>query len=119
MEVLQIANQMEKKISQLEFARQKLKEYAEERAKTIVAYDKAMAITMAKLQAGKEMAIDDTVIKCTTATNLKDYSKGLCEKEQAAMLIAEAMYKNCITQIEAIKAELNGLQSIYRHLDAT
>ena len=119
MEVLEVARQIEKKINQSEDARKKLKEYSVKYAETIVAFDKAMAITMAKLQAGRELPLDGTIIKCTTATNLKDYAKPLCEQQQADMLIADAMYKNCVTQIKAILAELNSLQSIYRHLDST
>ena len=35
------------------------------------------------------------------------------------MEIAESGYKACVSNLEAMKAQLNAYQSIYRHLDIT
>jgi len=121
MELLQVAMQIEKKVALLEKARDRLKEYAENKARTTAIYEKQIAITMTLLKNGRSFEMDDdgmkVELKTSTASNAKDIAKGVCHQYSLDMLLAEALYKNCVVQIECIKAELNGYQSIFRHLD--
>ena len=116
---LEVAKEIEAKIHRLEDARKKLKTYAEDKAKTMVAYEREMAITIVGLKMGKSFFIEEEPVKCEQATNIKDVAKGICWKEALEFATAEALYKNCIVQIDAIQSEMNGWQSINRFLDST
>jgi len=48
---------------------------------------------------------------------MEKIAKGICYQEKLNMELAEAQYKNAIVGMSAIQAELNGFQSIYRHLE--
>ena len=123
LDLLDIAAAIQRKIDHLEKARGKLKEYAENKARTMVEYEKQMTITIMSLRNGQSFQIKngkDTIeIQGESVTTLKDLAKGICHEYSLESSVSEARYKNCIVQIEAIKAELNGLQSIFRHLDVS
>ena len=116
MDVLDIASAIHKKVDTLIKARNCLKEYSLNKAKTMVALEKRMAIVIVELKSGKVFDVEGTKIECLIAATLEKCAKGVCHEEALEAYVAEAMYKNCIVQIEAIKAEMNGLQSIFRHL---
>jgi hypothetical protein len=44
-------------------------------------------------------------------------AKGICSQARNDMEIADGLYKSVISNIDSVQAELNGLQSINRHLD--
>jgi len=112
-----VAFEIEKKIHELERARDKLKSYSEKKARAMVIYECELAKTIVGLKHGKEYFIEDEPVKCEQATNIKDVAKGVCHGESIEASLSEALYKNCIVQIESIKAELNGWQSYNRYLD--
>lgn len=119
MEILQVSTEIQGKIKDLEHARAKLKKYAQDKAITLVAYEREIAKTIVGLKAGKKYFIEDEEVSCEQATNIKDVAKGVCWKESLEASTAEMLYKNCIVQIEAVRAELNGWQSVNRFLDST
>lgn len=123
MEVIQVAEQIEKKIRLLEKARAKLKMYAEQKAETLIEYEKKLAITMIQLKNGIEFNLDSegekVIVKYDSVSTAKDYAKAVCHKEGIKMELAEALYKNCVIQIETIQAEMNGYQSIFRYFDVS
>lgn len=122
MELLEVSQQIQKKIADLEHARSKLKTYAYNKAKTMVDYERQLAIVIVGLKAGKEYNLSEDgveMVRCEQATNIKDVARGVCYQESLDASVAEALYKNCIVQIDAIKAELNGWQSINRYLEST
>ncbi len=48
---------------------------------------------------------------------MKEIAKGIVYKESFAKESGDAEYKATVSIVDAIKAELNGLQSINRHLE--
>jgi hypothetical protein len=112
-----VAKEIEAKIHLLEGAREKLKAYAEDKARTSVAYERELAKTIVGLKHGKEYMVEDEMVSCGSATLIEKVAKGVCWQESLEASTAEALYKNCIVQIEAIKSELNGWQSYNRYLD--
>ena len=52
------------------------------------------------------------------ATLIEKIAKKLCGDDRKAMEEADVLYKACISNLEALKAQLNGYQSIYRHLES-
>ncbi len=107
MEVLQVAQQIEDKIHLLERGRGELEALAREKARSITEYDKALSITILRLK-------DEGKLQ---ATLIEKVSKGQCHKERLAMELADALYKVQTTKMNAVQAELNGYQSVFKHLD--
>lgn len=106
-QVTKIAKDIESKIRLLEVGRDGLEELARNKAHAIGAYDKALQITILKLKdAGK-----------LQATLIEKVAKGECHKERADLELADALYKIQIVKMNAVQAELNGWQSVYRHLE--
>jgi hypothetical protein len=116
-DVISVAKDIEKKIMALEKGRESpLKDAARCKADTIGNYSKAVAIAIMKLKSGKPAQLEGETIKDPPATIMKDIAKGLCYQEEIDMELADAEYKRVVEKLECLRAELNGHQSIYRHL---
>ncbi|KKM95941.1 hypothetical protein LCGC14_1183120 [marine sediment metagenome] len=117
MEIVNIAQEIEKKVKALELGRDILKEYAHNKANTIGEYEKKIAITLIKLRNGTEFELDGAKIKNPPVSIMEKIAKGICFQGKIDMEVAEAEYKNGIVGMSAISSELNGYQSIFRHLE--
>ena len=102
---------------QLSAMQAQIKKRSDRKAKSIAEYDKKLAITMIQLRNGSSVVLEQNHIKDPPVTIIEKLAKGVCWKERLEMEEAEAEYKSLITNIETTKAQLNGLQSINRHLD--
>jgi hypothetical protein len=77
------------------------------RAKAISNYDKQL-----------EMAIRTLKAETTfPATLIEKIAKGVCSDHREKLELAEVAYKACLSNLEALKAQLNGYQSVFRHLE--
>jgi len=120
MEITSIAKQIQGHIGLLEIGRKELQKRAEEKAKAMSECEKQMAITIIHLAIDKEVLDGDgELIKDIGATNREVLAKGVCNKHRYEMDLATSRYKNAVTGLTVIMAELNALQSIFRHLDNT
>ena len=117
MELYAVATKIEEKIKTLEMGREILKDHAKNKALAIANYDKVIAITIIKLKNGVEFDLDGNKVKNPLATITEKIAKGICYQERLDAELAEAEYKNGIVGMSAIQAELNGYQSIFRHLE--
>jgi len=117
MELIAVSKRIEEKIRTLELGREILKEYAQNKANTIANYEKAIAKVLIRLKNGDEFTLEGEVIKSPPASVMEKIAKGICFNEKLAQELAEAQYKNAIVGMGAIEAELNGYQSIFRHLE--
>lgn len=117
MQVVSVAEEIEKRIKLLTRTKEELRERTEAKANAIAEYEKRLAIVIIGLKNGKEFEIDGEKIQNPPATIIEKVAKGVCWREKLEMDKAETSYKSLITAIECIKAELNGYQSIYKHLD--
>jgi len=105
------------KIKELRTARSVIFKAAIHKAEAIAYYSRKVSITEIKLKNGLIDKFDGIEIGKVTASAARKIAEGLCWKELHAKEAAEGIYKANISNIEAIKAELNGLQSVNRHLD--
>ena len=80
----------------------KLYDFGTEKAKASVAYDRECAISTLKLKPDHPATLIDKLVK------------GECIDQLYDKMVAESMYKSCITVIEARKAQLNALQSLFK-----
>ena len=107
------------KIKELEEGRQSLQEAAFKKAQSAADYEKRLAVTILKLRNGVKMALEDTEIENPPVTILERVARGICWEALLEKDKNEAFYKNIIQNLECIKAELNGFQSINRFLSET
>jgi len=118
MEAIQIAKKIESKIAMIQKYRGELKDRAERKSKAIAMYDKFLALTIIKLRNGAEVEFEGQLIKDPPVTIIEKIAKGICFEHKLELEDAESSYKSLITNIDCVQAELNGLQSINRHLDS-
>ena len=104
-------------IDNLEGMKTKLKERSHRKAQAIANYDKSLALTIIEIRNGKGVTVDGKLITDTGVSLADKLAKGACYQQRLEMEVAEAEYKSLIAAIEVTKAQLNGLQSINRHLD--
>ena len=116
-DLIEIKTKILKATDLLAKMRVEIKARAERKAKAISNYDKALAVTIIGLKNGKKMILDGEEIEKPPTTILEKIAKGICYKEKLELEEAEALYKSLISNIDSLKAELNGYQSINRHLD--
>jgi len=119
MELTKIAEAIESKITLLEKARAFLKKRGETKAKTIADYEKAIALAIVKLKNNAIAEWETFSTEKLPTTLIEKTAKGMCYQEKLDMEVAESDYKSLIVSINAIEAELNAYQSIFRHMQET
>lgn len=117
MEVVEVANRIEETIKEIGKALKKIKERAENKARSAAEYDNALAITMIKLKNGRINKYQDEPLENLPATLIEKIAKGICFEQLFNRDKCEAEYKNAVIGLQALQAMLNGYQSIFRHLD--
>ena len=118
MELIQVRDEILKKIKCLEEGRLKFKQRSADKATAISNYDRKLAIEIIKIKNGQTTEIDGLQIPAKlSASEREKIAKGLCADEKLDVEMAEGMYKAAVSNMNALQAELNGLQSINKHLD--
>ena len=115
-DVLSSKERIELKISELENGRSQILGLSANLAIAISNYDRALALSMLKLLNGQINSFENQEVTKVSATTVKDIAKGLCWRERLKLEEATGEYKAHISNMETIRAELNGLQSINKHL---
>jgi hypothetical protein len=116
METIEVATLIQDKIRELEAERPKLFDASQSKANAISNYDRALAIAMLKIRNGVKLSLDGEPIVNPPANLIPYIAKGLCYNECFDKEAEESLYKAVVSNIDAIKAEMNGLQSINRNL---
>lgn len=114
---LKVADLIQHKIAELDSERPKLFDTAQSKAQAIAEYDKALAIASLKLRNGTISQLEGEPVRNLPANLIPIVAKGLCYQECFTKEAEEGCYKAVISNIDAIKAGLNGLQSLNKHLD--
>lgn len=95
-------------ISEIGKCRREIEEKGNSRAKAIRNYDMKFGCAVIALKEEGKFP----------ATLIEKIAKKVCADDRYELEIAESAYKACISNLEALKAQLNGYQSIYRHLES-
>lgn len=114
---VKVAELIQNKISELEKERPLLFDCSQSKAQAISDYDRALAICVIKIKNKSITHFEGEPIGNPPANLIPLIAKGICYQECFKKEAEEAGYRAVLSNIEAIKAELNGLQSINRHLD--
>jgi len=118
MEIIEIAEEIERHIKLLEVGRKDLQRRSDKRADAIGAYEKQIGITMMKLKNGISFILEDVEIINPPTTTTEKIARAICFKEKIDMEKADTEYKLAVKGLDCIQAELNGYQSINRHLSS-
>jgi hypothetical protein len=122
MDILKVADEIEKKIKESEAIRKAIRERIELSAVATANYDKAIGLTMIKLSSGQVQQIEDGESVVETGhvipSNFDKIARAVCWRERLEMEKADGLLKSAIKNLDAVASELNGWQSIYRHLDS-
>jgi len=117
-DVLTSKQKIENKINELEAHREAVFDAATRKADKLAQYRREKAITILKLKNKMIPSFEGVVISYPMqATLIPQIAQGMCWKECFERTEAESSYKGLITIMESLKAELNGLQSINKHLE--
>ena len=108
MEPLRVAKQIEAVIEAIRAEGGRSEALIQSKAETMRVYDKAIAVTSATLRGGG-----------MPATLIKDQAKGDASQLMCEMIVATETLKAHFARLEYLKAQLNGYQSINRHLEST
>jgi hypothetical protein len=95
-------------VSEIGDCRRDIEAKGNARAKAISNYDKQMKIAIVTLKDEGKFPV----------TLIEKIAKGVCNDHREKLELAEVAYKACISNLEALKAQLNGYQSLYKHLDS-
>ena len=107
MELIQVRDTIEQIISAIGKARKEIETKGNARAKAISDYDKRLEIAIRTLRDEGKFPV----------TLIEKIAKGVCAPEREKLELAEVAYKGCISNLEALKAQLNGYQSIFRYME--
>ncbi len=99
-------------IQALQVARKQLRKLADDKATAIGKYRKARAKVIIELRNGVEKELDGIKIQNPGISLCDSIARGICYQEKITEELATALYKNASTGIDALRAELNGLQSL-------
>lgn len=117
LDVIEISSEIQKKIKLLETMRVEIKKRGDRKAETEAEYDKQIALTIIKLSNGVEMQFENQIISEPKMSVIEKIAKGICWEYKLAMEKADAEYKSIISNIDAVKSEVNALQSIFKNLE--
>ena len=119
MEIVKVAECIQGCISAIGKTRREIEDRGKAKAKTISDYDRRLAVTIAVLRDSETYTLGDRTFKSPPATLTEKIAKGICADERYAMEVAESSYKATLSNLEALKAQVNAYQSIFRWLDET
>ena len=119
MEMIQVKDCIEKLIVEIGKTRREIEDKGKGKAVAISNYDRKLAVTLAELRNSETYNLAGKDYKVPPVTIMEKIAKGICSPERYDLELAESSYKAVISNLEALKAQLNGYQSVFRHLDET
>ena len=115
---LKVSDFIREKIDEIRQCRLLISQYATRKSISKSNYSKKLAIVTLKIKNRIIKDFEGIIIPDNPAVTLiKTIAEGICWEEELEMEEGENQYKGLISCLEALKAELNGLQSINKHLD--
>ena len=117
MDLIQLNLSIRDKIKEIEEHRKAFRNVIEKKANNNALYDKNLAIAILKLRNGVSFEIEGQKIVNPPVSITEKIAKGICWKDKLEVERADAEYKALFTSIDTLKTEINGLQSIIKHMD--
>jgi len=106
--IIQVSDAIQKLIAEIGKCRREIDGKGEMRARAIANYDMRIGVAIVTLKEEGNFP----------ATLIEKIAKKLCSEDRYALEVSESGYKAAICNLEALQAQLNAYQSIFRHLDS-
>ncbi len=116
-DIIEISKQIIKKIKEIDIIRAEIKQRGDDKARAASVYDMEISKTLIGLENGKTYELDGEKIKEPPKSIMEKVAKGICWDKKLEMDSSEAAYKSVITNLSAVQAQLNALQSLNKHLE--
>lgn len=118
MDIVKVKDCIEGLIQEIGKTRREIEEKGREKAAAISDYDRQLAVTLATLRNADNYTLAGKTYPTPPISIMEKLAKGICATERYNLEVAESAYKACISNLEALKSQLNGYQSIYKHLES-
>lgn len=116
---LGVAHDIQNRIQAIEESRARLKVLAKKKGEALKTQKKNLAIALLRLKNEDVKTWEGQEVGKIPASMMVKVAEGINSQYMLEYDLAESAYKCEITDIDAFKAQLNGFQSINRHLDTT
>jgi len=117
MDAISVSLQIERLIKSIDEIRASIRARGDERARAAAEYDKAVTITLIRLKNGEAMELDGHRIQSPPASVMDKLARGMCWQERMKADEADGAYKSAVTNLDAVMAQLNAFQSLFRYQD--
>lgn len=114
MDIIRLRECMEKAMGEIGTCRREIEAKGEAKAKAISDYDRKMAVTLATLRNSENYELAGRTFKQPPISIMEKIAKGICADECYKKEVADSHYKACISNLTALQAQLNAMQSLYR-----
>lgn len=118
-ETTKVSEKIEQTIQELNTLKEDLESLAQAKVSSANQYDKEVAKTLMQLKAGQSFEFEGETVSNPPVTIIEKIAKGILWERGYNKDYADLTYKNQIKKIEIAQAQLNGWQSVYRHLSET
>lgn len=105
---IEVSNRIQALISEVGKCRREIESKGLEKARTTALYDVKLGNAIQVLREEGKFP----------ATLIEKIAKKLVADDREKMDAAEIMYKACLANLEALKAQMNAYQSVFRHLES-
>lgn len=116
MKITNIAERITQKITELEHYKNNIKKLGDAKDIESANYEKQLAKTIIKIRNGAEIEIDGQRISNPPVSIIEKIAKGACWSEKLRMDSAETAYKANQSMVSIAESQLNGYQSIFKHM---
>nr|WP_320022062.1 hypothetical protein [uncultured Draconibacterium sp.] len=121
-DVLTNATKIHQKIDEIGVLADNIEDAADNKALKLSNYERVLALTIVKLRNGLITSIKDVddkpiEIKSLPANLVEKVARGIVYVELLEKEASDSGYKGLLAQIDALKAQLNGLQSVNRRME--
>jgi len=116
MELFAVSSKIQEKINLLETGRKELSKRSQKRAEKVANYEKELGITILKLKNNAIKEYEGMSCENLPATVIEKIAKSIVWADKLEAELAETEYKNAVVGIHCVESELNGYQSIFKHL---
>lgn len=114
----EVRSYIEQIIAEIGKCRREIELRGVEKAKATKAYDMHLAIALATLRQADNYELAGRTYASPPVGIMDKIAKGICAPHHEELILAETGYRACLANLEALLAQLNAYQSVYRHAES-
>ncbi|MHC4890808.1 MAG: hypothetical protein ACYTEO_15240 [Planctomycetota bacterium] len=114
----QVKGYIEQIIAEIGKCRREIEDKGKKKAAATKAYDMHLAIALATLRQAENYELAGKTYASPPVSIMDKIAKGICAMHHEELILAETGYRACLANLEALLAQLNAYQSVYRHAES-